>query len=157
LGLLAAWRDECLVFVFDFDGVLAVNNERGEVVARPAGTEAIREALSLGVVYILTGRRRAERGLIMSLLAREGVNVARVSIVARGARDRRSEVDYKSSSLLEILNAEGCVGEVHDDNPYVLEAVRRHVSRGGVLHHERGCEPLYGSTILAACRSSLES
>ncbi len=149
---MGASHEDCSVFVFDFDGVLAASTEGGRIVAREAGISALREALGVGTVYVLSGRVSQEKWIIKALLSQEGLYRG-VKVVTRRPGDKRSEVDYKLSELLRILEVEGCIGEIHDNNPYVLEAARRHVLRGGILHYDNTCEPLYGFTVLEACRA----
>ncbi len=145
--------EECMVFVFDFDGVLAVPLEEGMVAPRARGLEALKEATGMGVVYVLTGRSVNEKSIITSLLSESGVSLSGVSIITRSTGDSRGEVNYKISAMEDIYGVEGCIGELHDDNPYVLASARRRVIRGGVLHYDDICEPLYGYSVLEACRS----
>lgn len=145
--------EECMVFVFDFDGVLAVPLEEGMVAPRARGLKALKEATGMGAVYVLTGRRVNEKSIITSLLSGAGIGLSGVSIITRSTGDSRREVDYKISAMEDIYGIEGCIGELHDDNPYVLASARRRVIRGGVLHYDDICEPLYGYSVLEACRS----
>ncbi|BAN89930.1 hypothetical protein [Aeropyrum camini] len=132
----------CGVVVFDFDGVLA-ETSGGEVRQRPLGVVLARRLIGRGYrVYIVSGRPDREEGLIKRLLREWCIPLAGV----RGILLRRSgvgEVDHKLESIMQIEAREGCVGEVHDDNPYVLEALRRRAETL-VLHTPQGCEVLKG-------------
>jgi len=137
--------EECMVFAFDFDGVIAYPG--GE--PRRVGIEALQEALQLGAVYIVTGRPQADRSVVHSLLRREGIPLSRIRrIILRGGG---GEVWHKLESYRWIVDVEGCLGEVHDDNAEVLYAARRLVQRGTILHFNEHCEPLTGYTVLESC------
>jgi len=137
---------DCMVFAFDYDGVLAYPG--GE--PRPLGLRALLEALGLGPVYIVSGRHASDRGEMLALLRREGVPVSRLAGVI--LRVKGDEAWHKLEAYRGIVDREGCLGEAHDDNPEILYAARRLVSRGAILHYNDRCEPLIGYTILNSCR-----
>ncbi|GBF09243.1 hypothetical protein apy_09680 [Aeropyrum pernix] len=133
---------ECRTVVFDFDGVMA-EGFQGEVRPRPLGVALARRLIGRGYrVYVVSGRPEQERSLIARLLREWCIPLGGV----RGIILRRrgvGEVDHKLESIMEVEAREGCVREVHDDNPYVLEALRRRVETL-VLHTPNGCEVLKG-------------
>ncbi|MCE4604707.1 MAG: HAD family hydrolase [Aeropyrum sp.] len=141
--------EECPAVILDFDGVLAVEGPLGPEPRR-LGLEILAEALSLGLkVYIVSGRREADRPVVERLLAEAGAPAGRLAgVVLRSSR--KTEVDHKLDSILRVEAREGCVAEMHDDNPYVLHSVRRHV-KAGVLHHGEQCTVLYGVALTSKC------
>ncbi|MEB3774533.1 MAG: hypothetical protein GSR86_06390 [Desulfurococcales archaeon] len=140
---------DCMVFVFDIDGVLL--DREGESI-RSIGVEALRWAVEHGAVYIISGRSSRDKGFILDLLKSVEVRVGGIEdVLMRVPGDRRGEVDVKREYLLEVLSREGCILEVHDDNPRVLDASRRIVKGGLVLHYDNTCEAIYGRSIIPAC------
>jgi hypothetical protein len=138
--------EECMVFVFDYDGVIVSEGE-----PRSLGVEALREALSIGGrVYLVTGRRERNVHAIRSLLRSLAIPHQRIAgVITRG---KGSEVSHKLEAYREISDHEGCIGEIHDDNPEALWPARRLVSRGLILHYDNYCEAIYGYSMLRACR-----
>ena len=140
---------ECTVAVFDVDGVLLSNQDS----ARPVGVKSLLFLLDAGYrVYIHSGRSRREAGSLRRALREAGIPLSRVAGLL--LRDRPvPEVDWKLYSAGLVVDREGCIGEAHDDNPYVLAALRRTVITG-VLHEGSSCLVLYGSSIVPWCRPS---
>lgn len=136
----------CRVIVFDFDGVLY---REGDV--RGLGIALVAEALSRGFrVYIVSGRRVRDLPLVKSILREAGVPPGRLSGIM--LRDRGSEAWFKLSAYSSIVDSEGCILEIHDDNAEALWPARRIVSGGLVLHYNGYCSVIYGSTVFEACR-----
>lgn len=136
--------DGCDVFVFDLDGVLIMPSEEG-VKPRRLGISLLNLAIEVGVAYIFSGRPRSERGEILLHLREGGANVGGVKALLLKPRPGIGEIPWKLEAFEEILSTEGCVGEVHDDNPYVLSALRRRVDYGLVLHYDSDSyEVVYG-------------
>ena len=136
----------CLVFVFDFDGVLARGDEPREL-----GVRFLAKAVKLGGrVYIVSGRRPRDRGVIRTILKEAGIGLNRL----RGLylREAGSEEAFKLEVYREIYDREGCIGEIHDDNPEALWPARKLVDHGLILHYDDYCEVLYGYSILDSCR-----
>ncbi len=150
-----AGGEECFVAVLDVDGVLLRRGIGGEVEVRRLGVEVARSLAEAGYrLHVHTGRRPGDRGLVLSLLREAGFPLSStVCLMFRGERGV-GEVEWKLSALQEALEREGCVGEIHDDNPEVLEAARRMVG-GAVLHWDEYCGLLYGSTAAPQCRRRL--
>lgn len=123
----------------------------GQDSPRRLGVECLVYLLDSGYsVYIHSGRRRVDAGRLRAALRMAGVPLSRVSGVL--LRDRPvAEADWKLYTASEILSREGCIGEAHDDNPYVLAALRRTVA-AGVLHEGDSCFTVYGSTAVPWCR-----
>ena len=146
--MAAGKMEECMVFVFDYDGVLSVEGE-----PRRLGVRLLLEALDLdGRVYIVSGRPRYERDVIVRFLREQGVSPSRVrGIILRG---RGSEEYHKLEAYRVVADREGCLGEIHDDNPEALWPARRIVARGLILHYDEYCEPLHGHSILPSCTGS---
>ncbi len=135
-----------MVFVFDYDGV--IYDREG---IRSKGIEALQEAISLaGIIYIVTGRWRKEEKTIRRVLVEAGVSHNKVKRII--TRRRGSEIAHKLEAYTSIIDYEGCIGEIHDDNPEVLWPARRLVTRGLILHHNNECEPIHGYTLLDSCR-----
>ena len=145
---------ECYVAVIDVDGVLLRIGPEGVLEPRPLGLKVVEVLAGLGyTIHIHTGRPRRDRELVLSALREAGLRLSRVSCLR--FRDRPvGEVEWKLLGIQEALESEGCVGEVHDDNPEVLASVRRLVG-GGVLHWDDGCGLLYGYTAVPHCRRRL--
>ncbi len=139
----------CPVYIFDFDGVLI--DSEGE--PRRVGVEALRQAAGMGRVYILSGRPPRDRGKVLGVLRSLGV-LAVVEDVILGRGRGVPEEEYKYERALEILSTEGCILEVHDDNPRVLDRLSR-LARGGlVLHYNGYCTPVRGHTTIQVCREA---
>ena len=143
---MAGEEEECMVFVFDYDGVLSL-----EGGPRRLGVRLLLEALALnGRVYIVSGRPSHEASIITGLLREQGIPASRIrGILLRG---RGSEVHHKLEAYREVESREGCLGEIHDDNPEALWPARRIVERGLILHYDEFCEPIHGYSILPSCR-----
>ncbi|MCE4601300.1 MAG: HAD family hydrolase [Desulfurococcales archaeon] len=138
----------CPVFVFDFDGVIV--SEGG---LRTRGVEALGEALEMGGrVYIVSGRRPSNRGYIGGILREAGFSVARLGGLY--LRESGSEESFKLETYIRIRDLEGCIGEIHDDNPEALWPARRLVEHGLILHYDEYCEAIYGYSILRSCREA---
>jgi hydroxymethylpyrimidine pyrophosphatase-like HAD family hydrolase len=138
---------ECEVIVFDFDGVLAKEG----LEPRPLGVELLKRALEMGfLVYIVSGRGRAEADTVKSFLREIGVNLQRVSFLLRPSH-AYSEREWKLQAYERILEKHGCIMEIHDGNPYVLYSARRLNVRTLVLHYDNFCETIRGRTILGKC------
>jgi len=147
---LMPYREECMVAVFDVDGVLLESDVFGGYRARELGVAALRELLSLGYrVYVVTGRPASRRDETVKQLAEAGVTVGRLSGIYFDEWGV-GEVAAKLRWLERIMSKEGCIGEYHDDNPSVLEAVGR---RAGslILHYPWGCEAMWGHSASMAC------
>ena len=146
--------EACEVFIFDFDGVLAKAAEGEAPAPRLLGISLLRTATARGIVYIYTGRHCRERDLILSLLREWGIRPSRINgILCRSSGV--SEVDAKLGHLARVLEVEGCIGEVHDDNPYILSSIRRHTRfHALVLHYDDSCEVIQGRSLLGGCRES---
>ena len=139
-------KGECPVFIFDFDGVLYSGG-----MIRSVGVEALLEAVSIGgVIYIVSGRRRWDKRVIINVL--KGLRVPQSSIHGIIVRSRGGEVDHKLEAYRIIMYNEDCIGEIHDDNPEALRPARRLVERGLVLHYSNYCVAIHGYTILSACK-----
>ncbi|MCE4599498.1 MAG: hypothetical protein F7C81_04800 [Desulfurococcales archaeon] len=139
----------CSVIVFDVDGVLM--DESGST-PRSKGLELLAEAVAGYRVYIVTGRSEAERGVIVELLRNSGIRVGDLAgILMRPRGDKSSEVALKVRLLNRVIDVEGCILELHDNNPRVLDAARKLVRGALVLHYNDGCETLKGRSVLGKC------
>ena len=143
--------DQCLVAVFDVDGVLLEADPLGlGVRPRPLGIEALRELLEQGFrVYIVTGRPAGRRGETLYQLRAAGVPVERLAGVLMDEWGV-GELASKLRNIERVLEREGCIGEVHDDNPEVLSSVGRR-AYALILHGPWGCEELRGHSSSRAC------
>ncbi len=139
---------ECDVYVFDYDGVLVY---AGTGEPRRVGIDALLEATRIGVAYLVSGRPTHERSIILATLRDAGVPVSKLGGVV--LRSRGSEAWHKLEAYMTIRDREGCIGEIHDDNPEVLYPARRLVERGLILHYDDHCEPLHGYSLLSPCKS----
>ncbi|MCE4603272.1 MAG: hypothetical protein F7B18_08830, partial [Desulfurococcales archaeon] len=109
-----------------------------------------REAAGMGRVYILSGRPPRDRGKVLNVLGDLGL-IHLVEDVVLGRERGVPEEEYKYEMALEILSTEGCILEVHDDNPRVLDRLSR-LARGAlVLHYNGYCTPIKGSTTIRIC------
>ena len=155
--------DLCLVFVFDFDGVIVytpestldtlIQSSEIELTPRPIGIRALKEALIAGSVYIVSGRPERDSYIIKRTLRLIGVNPGLLSGLLLRPPSILSEIDWKLTALREILEKEGCIGEYHDDNPYALSAARNLVKHGLIIHLRDKCGPYKGYSILDSCNS----
>lgn len=137
----------CTVYVFDFDGVVV--DYEGE--PRWVGVEALRQAAERGIVYIVSGRPARDRGKVLRILKDLGLD-GLVHGVILGRRRGEPEEEYKYERALELLSSEGCILEIHDDNPRVLDRLSG-IPRGGlILHYDNNCTPVKGRTSLPACQ-----
>lgn len=144
------YNEECRVAVFDIDGVLLESDGFGGYRVRMLGVMALRELLSLGYrVYVVTGRPASRRGETLEQLAEAGVTAARLSGIYFDEWGV-GEIAAKLRWVEHIMSKEGCIGEYHDDNPSVLEAVGRR-ARSLILHYSWGCEALRGHSASRAC------
>ncbi len=139
---------DCHVYIFDVDGVLVY--PWGE--PRPLGFKALSWALADGAVYIVSGRPARERGLLTRLLRSISVKPGLIAGYYLRQDPGIGEVEHKLSSVQDILSTEGCILEVHDDNPRVLDSLRRLVTGGLILHYNDNCEAVYGSTRIPYCK-----
>ncbi len=144
---------DCLVAVFDVDGVLLESDWYHGVRPREIGVNVLRELLAKGYrVYIVSGRPEARRGETLDQLRKAGIPIERLAGVMLdrwGVGERAS----KLRNIEAIMLREGCIGEVHDDNPEVLSSVGRR-AHALLLHGPWGCEAVKGHSASTACMGS---
>ncbi len=142
---------ECDVIVFDFDGVLVDYNLR----PRPLGVSLLKEAVKGGlVVYIVSGRLKDELYTVKNALKDMDIKTNKLKDILLRPSSRLSEKNWKLMAYSRIIDKEGCIAEVHEDNPYVLSSIRKLGIETLVLHVYEGserCEVLKGKPRLFAC------
>jgi len=149
-------RELCPVAVFDVDGVLVEGDPWLGVRPRRLGVAVLSELLWKGFrVYIVTGRPASRRGETLAHLREAGVPVERLAGLLTDSWGV-GEVASKLRNVELVLSREGCIGEVHDDNPSVLEAVGRR-AEALVLHGPWGCETVKGQSSSSACSGRVPS
>jgi hypothetical protein len=138
---------DCPVAVFDFDGVLVFLD--GEMWDNPDGLSCLKDAVKRGlIVYVVSGRRKRDLHLVKSFLRRHSVSLPDKQLILR--TKHVSEIDHKLEAAYKVLEREGCIGEWHDDNPYVLDSMRKIVCRALVLY-VRGKPFNYHGRSLLSC------
>ncbi len=139
--------EECNIIVLDFDGVVVKEN----LEIREIGRRILSEAKRMGLrIYIVTGRHKREVPEIRRILREAGGRA--IDILARPEHGI-AERDWKLSAYEEVLDKEGCIAEIHDDNPYVLESARRLGINALVLHSNETCEVIYGKSVFSFCEA----
>jgi len=146
------YLEECDVIVFDFDGVLANKDLR----PRSLGVSLLKEAVKRGFsVYIVSGRLKEELHIIKDFLKSINIKPSSLQAIILRTSSNVSEKNWKILTYNRIIDKEGCIAEVHDDNPYVLDSVRRFNINTLVLHLFDHCEILKGRSKLSSCNTKL--
>ncbi|MEB3760458.1 MAG: hypothetical protein GSR72_04865 [Desulfurococcales archaeon] len=141
---------DCDVIVLDFDGVLVEPVDVYEwapehVRARNLGLLLLQNIPHHMKIYIVSGRSAKWLYFIKDTLKSMGVSLSRMEFCLNR---ERSEIDHKLYCAERILEKEGCIYEWHDDNPYVLESLKRYVCGALVIHRGEGCWVIKGSSRL---------
>ncbi len=141
--------DDCDVIVFDVDGVLLDDTGRS---VRLKGVRLLTRAVREYRVYIVTGRSEEDRWIISNMLREHGIEARELAgIFMRPRSSRVDEVTLKIELLNNIIDVEGCIREVHDNNPRVLDAARRLVEGALVLHYNDQCTSIRGKSLFPEC------
>ncbi len=142
------YLEECDVIVFDFDGVLVNEDLR----PRHLGVSLLKEAIEKGFsVYIVSGRPKEEIHIIKDFLKNINVRPGSLRAIMLRSSTNISERDWKILAYNKIIDKEGCIAEVHDDNPYVLGSIKKFNVGALVLHLPDRCEILKGRSRLSSC------
>ena len=141
---------DCDVIVLDFDGVLVETLDVYEwapehVRARDLGLLLLQNIPRHTKIYLVSGRSSKWLYLIKETLTSMGVSLSRIKFCLNQGR---SEIDHKLFCAERILEKEGCIYEWHDDNPYVLESLKRYVCGALVFHQGGKCWVIKGSSRL---------
>ncbi len=141
---------DCDIIVLDFDGVLVEPLSTYEwapenVRVRDLGRLILRSIPQHMKIYLVSGRSAKWLNFIKDTLTAIGVSLSRIEFCLNR---KKSEIDHKLFCAERILEKEGCVYEWHDDNPYVLESLKRYVCGALVLHQGGRCWVIKGSSRL---------